>query len=119
MRKVLIVDDEPDICDCLESFFSMQGFSASSALTGERALSLLKQDHNNAIDVVLLDIALPGVSGIEVLRKIRELKHKAKVIMVTALDRDDLRETANSFGADDYITKPFDFSEETWVQALV
>ena len=111
MRRMLIVEDERDICDCLQQFFSARGFSVLSAFSGEEALEQL-QEHD--ADVILLDILLPGLSGIEVLRRAKELHPRARIIMVTALDQEDLRNQAHRYGAAAYVTKPFDFSLETW-----
>ena len=111
MRRMLIVEDEQDICDCLQQFFSARGFSVVSVFSGEEALDRLQEDE---ADVILLDILLPGLSGMEVLKRAKQLHPRAQVIMVTALDQDTLREQAHRFGASAYITKPFDFSERTW-----
>ncbi len=116
MRRMLIVEDERDVCDCLRQFFSHHGFAVSSAFSGEEALEQLSKD---VADVVLLDILLPGLSGIEVLRRVKTMCPNAKVVMVTALDRQDLREQARRWGAAAYITKPFDFSETTWSVVFV
>ena len=111
MRRMLIVEDEQDICDCLQQFFSMRGFSVISAFSGEEALERLQE---NPPDVILLDILLPGLSGIEVLRRVKKLHPRARVIVVTALDQADIRYQAQHYGAAAYITKPFDFSNTTW-----
>lgn len=115
MRRMLIVDDERDICDCLTVFFSGRGFSVSAAFSGEEALERLSETR---ADVILLDILLPGLSGIEVLKHAKTLNPTARVIMVTALDQDELRMQARHYGAAAYITKPFDFSDETWSSVL-
>jgi DNA-binding response OmpR family regulator len=111
MRRMLIVEDERDICDCLAQFFTARGFSVISAFSGEEALEQLKA---HPADVILLDILLPGLSGIEVLKRAKELHPRARVVMVTALDQQDLRFQANHYGAAAYVTKPFDFSNTTW-----
>ena len=115
MKQMLIVEDERDIYDCLEQFFSAKGFAVASAFSAEEALEQLKA---HAPDVILLDILLPGLSGIELLKRARALHPSARVIMVTALDRDDLRREAYFLGAVGYVTKPFDFSDRTWSAAL-
>ena len=115
MKQMLIVEDERDICDCLEQFFSAKGFAVASAFSAEEALERLKAA---APDVILLDILLPGLSGIELLKRARALHPSARVIMVTALDRDELRREAYFLGAAGYVTKPFDFSDHTWSAAL-
>ena len=115
MRRMLIVEDEVDINDCLQHFFSTKGFSVATAFSGEEAVEKL---HDEQPEIVLLDVMLPGLSGIEVLKKIREVYPQAKVIMVTALNHDEIREQASRFGASAYVTKPFDFSDETWLPAF-
>ena len=110
-RRMLIVEDERDIADCLQQFFGMRGFTVISAFSGEQALEELQ--HGTA-DVILLDILLPGLSGIEVLKRAKELHPRAQIVMVTALDQEELRLQAHRYGASGYVTKPFDFSPETW-----
>ena len=114
-RQMLIVDDEQDICALLEDFFSSRGFKVMSAFSGEEALEQLSTD---APDVILLDILLPGISGIEVLKRAKQLHPRAQIMMVTALDEDNLRGEAHRFGAAGYITKPFDLSNQTWIRIL-
>ena len=111
MRRMLIVDDERDICDCLQQYFSAHGFTVSAAFSGEEALERLKED---TADIILLDILLPGLSGIEVLKHIRHVQPEARIIMVSGLDHPDVRAQAHYYGAEAYITKPFDFSDATW-----
>ena len=110
-KRLLIVDDEPKVCECLKLFFSAKGFEASYAHTGGEAVERLADQQP---DVVLLDIGLPDFSGIEVLKRARELAPYAKVYMVTAHNDQDLEVEAKVYGAMGYITKPFDFSEVTW-----
>jgi len=117
MRHMLIVEDERDICDCLQEFFGSKGFKCSSAFSGEEALHKLEEETRKP-DVILLDILLPGLSGIEVLKKVKDLHPQARVVMVTALDREDLRLQARRYGACGYVTKPFDFSSSTWAPIL-
>ncbi len=111
MRRMLIVEDEEGICDCLEQFFSGRGFSVVSAFSGEEAVERLRA---SPADVILIDIMLPGISGIEVLKRVKELRPEARVVMVTARDEAEVREAARQYGADAYITKPFNFSDATW-----
>ena len=111
MQRMLIVDDERDICDCLEQFFKAQGFSVACAFSGEEALAQLQME---TVDVILLDILLPGLSGIETLRRAKTLRPRARIIMVTGLNEVQLRDQASRYGAAAYVTKPFDFSDLTW-----
>ena len=116
MRQMLVVDDERDICECLKDFFSARGFEVACAFSGEEALQRLSQ---HPADVILLDLLLPGLSGLEVLKRVKRLLPTARVIIVTALDQGDLREKARRYGAADYITKPFDLAQSTWYVAFV
>ena len=113
MPRMLIVEDERDIADCLVDFFSARGFSVISAFSGEEALEHLL-DEQEAADVILLDILLPGLSGIEVLKRAHALRPRAKIVMVTSVDQEDIREQAFHYGASGYVIKPFDFSTATW-----
>ncbi|WP_409522596.1 response regulator transcription factor [Nitrincola sp. MINF-07-Sa-05] len=106
MTKVLVVDDEPNILLSLEFLMEQAGFEVFTAGDGETALEVIEEKRP---DLVLLDISLPGISGFDVLEKIRssdELK-KLQVIMLTAHGREVEREKGLALGADDYITKPF------------
>jgi DNA-binding NtrC family response regulator len=105
---VLIVDDEKMICDVLENDLSEQGYECNSAQTGEDALTELRL---KKYDVVLLDIRLPGISGLEVLMDIW-LHHKGTAtIMITGVNDVDTAVAAMKSGADDYIAKPFDLDK--------
>ena len=108
---MLIVEDEQDICECLEEFFHTRGFSVTAVFSGEEALERLD---DKPVDVILLDLLLPGISGLEVLRHAKKRYPGARIIIVTGHDRVELRAEARLYGACAYITKPFDFSETTW-----
>ena len=103
MSKLLVVDDEHEICDFLQSFFEDRDYNVNVALNGLEALEQIRED---APDVVLLDIQMPGMDGMEVLKKIKGEFPKVKVIMVTALETREKIDEALRFGADNYITKP-------------
>ncbi len=111
MQRILIVDDEPKVCECLNEFFEAKGFESRCALTGEDAILQLMAGHP---DVILLDIKLPGISGLDVLKRAKDLCPSSKVIMVTAMSDENSEETARAYGASGYIMKPFDFSPNTW-----
>ena len=112
---MLIVDDEPKICECLKTFFTSRGFAADSALSGQEAIEWLME---HPADVILLDIRLPDMAGTDVLKRAKELCPEAKVVMVTALDEDERRIEAQVYGACGYVTKPFDLSDATWDAVL-
>lgn len=106
MAKVLVVDDEPNIVLSLEFLMEQAGFEVVTAEDGEQALARVKDDQP---DLLLLDISLPGISGFDVLERLRSEEATAQlpIIMLTAHGRDVEREKGMALGADDYITKPF------------
>ena len=107
--RVLIVEDEPGIVNFLERGLVAHGHQPVSADNGEEGARLAAFD--DSVDLVLLDIALPGLSGHEVLKRIRAQRPELPVLMLTA--RDDLQNKVGALdaGADDYLTKPFAFEE--------
>ncbi|GAA3909243.1 hypothetical protein GCM10022228_19870 [Halomonas cibimaris] len=104
--KVLVVDDEPNILLSLEFLIQQAGFTVTTAGDGESAL-----EHVDTAppDLVLLDISLPGISGFDVLERLRgnDATRALPIIMLTAHGREVEREKGMALGADDYITKPF------------
>jgi two-component system KDP operon response regulator KdpE len=106
--NVLVVDDEPPLRSVLRTSLSARGFAVEEAASGELALEIIPQ---RAFDIVLLDINMPGMGGLEACRRIRTLTPHIGIVMVTVRDaeRDIVR--ALDAGADDYITKPFRFGE--------
>ena len=103
MNKLLVVDDEMEIREFLKAFFEEREFEVATASSGKQALEVLDQVKPQ---VVLLDVHMPGMDGLSVLRKIKEQHPSMKVIMVTALETQDKIEEAMRLGADNYITKP-------------
>jgi len=101
--KLLIVDDEVEICDFLRSFFEERDYEVATATSGSEALIQLEKVKP---DVVLLDIKMPGMTGIEALEKMKQKSPRTKVIMVTAIETRDRIEECLRLGADNYITKP-------------
>jgi DNA-binding response OmpR family regulator len=114
-KRLLIVDDEPKICDCLSDYFSAKGVAVRCAYTGEEAIERLMAEPT---DVILLDIILPDMSGIEVLKRARELYPEIRVIMVSALDKTESKIDAKTYGACQYVTKPFELSDPAWDDIL-
>ena len=104
MIKVLVVDDEAEICDFLKNFFTEKKYDVQTATSGEEALFQVRKDKPH---VMLLDIKMPGISGIEVLRQVKQIDRSIKVIMVTVIEDRNMVDLAKEFGADDYVTKPF------------
>jgi DNA-binding response OmpR family regulator len=100
---ILLIEDEPEIADLLKLFFEKEGFRISHAASGERGLERLDE---RTPRVVLLDIGLPGIDGIEVCRRIRA-RSDVPIIMLTARDAEVDKVVGLELGADDYVTKPF------------
>ena len=109
-KKILVVDDEPNIVLSLEFLMGQAGYEVRTAETGDEALRVVAQERP---DLVLLDINLPDISGYEVCQQIRaNADWKAvKILMITAKGRVVEREKGLAMGADDYITKPFSAQE--------
>lgn len=103
MKKILVVDDESEICDFLKAFFEDRDFEVRTANSGEEAVQEVEK---NKPQLVLLDVHMPGMDGMSVLRKIKQSYPDIKVIMVTALETREKIEEAMRLGADNYITKP-------------
>jgi two-component system KDP operon response regulator KdpE len=106
--RVLIIDDEPAIRRALRPPLIELGFQVAEASRGEEALQLLRA---SAYDVVLLDINMPGIGGIETLRRIRTFAPRLPVVMLTVRDQEEDKVEALDMGADDYVTKPFSTRE--------
>lgn len=102
-RKILVVDDEQDICDFVKNFFQERGYDVLTVLSGDEALASVKISRP---ELVLLDIKMKGMDGIATLRHIKEYDRDIKVIMVTALEDQDKMDEACKLGACEYITKP-------------
>ena len=106
--RILIVDDEPAIRRALRPPLIELGFQVAEASRGEEALQLLRA---SAFDVVLLDINMPGIGGIETLRRVRAFAPRLPILMLTVRDGEEEKVEALELGADDYVTKPFSTRE--------
>jgi two-component system KDP operon response regulator KdpE len=106
--RILVVDDEPAIRRALRAPLLELGFQVTEASRGEEALQTLR---GAACDVVLLDINMPGIGGIETLRRIRAVAPRLPVLMLTVRDGEEEKVEALELGADDYVTKPFSTRE--------
>ena len=107
MTKILIVEDESSFSDALEFLLGKEGFSVITAATGTEALKKFEQ---GGIDLILLDLMIPEISGTEVCRQIRA-KSKVPIIMLTAKDSEVDKVVGLEIGADDYVTKPYSARE--------
>jgi CheY-like chemotaxis protein len=113
--KLLIVDDEQDIQLLFQQKFRRELKSSQIELhfvfSGEQALDFLQNQGAADRVLILSDINMPGMTGIELLKKIKERFSRAKVFLITAYGDENNYQTAITQGADDYITKPIDFAE--------
>jgi len=103
MRQVLVVDDEPHIRTVLRGYLEADGFAVAEAADGEAAIRLVRQ---RPPDLMLLDVKLPGIDGLEALRRVRTFSD-VYVILVTARSEEVDKLVGLAVGADDYVTKPF------------
>lgn len=106
--KVLLVDDEKDFTDTLGERLEARGFEVQTAASGDEGLALLKE---KAVDVVILDVLMPGKSGVEVLREIKLLDPIIEVIMLTGHGTIETAIEGLKLGAYDYLLKPTDTGE--------
>ncbi len=113
--KILVVDDEKDVQVLFEQRFRREmrngEMEFAFAFSGEEALSFMNKHHQEAV-LILSDINMPGMSGLELLRQIKEQHHEPPpvVMMITAYGDADNYNTAMKLGADDFLTKPVDFT---------
>jgi len=103
MRRVLVVDDDPKVCETLDRYLAHAGYVTASALDGAKALEIVQ---TFAPDLIVLDLMLPRVGGLEICRMLRETS-AIPIIMLTAKTTEHDKLTGLSLGADDYLTKPF------------
>ena len=106
-ERILLVDDEPAILDAVGYALRSEGYEVESATDGDNALS---RGLEESFDLVLLDLRLPGLSGVEVCRRLREASD-VPILMLTARDGEVDRVLGLEVGADDYVTKPFSMAE--------
>src|SRR3990170_142985 len=104
-KSILIVDDQKDFCTVLSDSLSQDRYRVVTAFNGKTALQLAKKEKP---DLMLLDIKMPGMDGIEVLKKIKKMKKEIAVIMFTAFGTLETAREAMKLGAYDYVTKPVD-----------
>ena len=107
MNTILVCDDEKDIVNALKIYLSNPDYALFEAYNGQQALNILSAEH---IDLVLLDVMMPVMDGIETLARIRE-EYNMPVILLTAKSEDADKILGLNIGADDYITKPFNVLE--------
>jgi DNA-binding response OmpR family regulator len=108
MHKIMVVDDEKDLVAILAANLSREGFEVIQAYDGESALRLASRENPH---LILLDVMMPGMNGLQVCRTLRERELDTRIIMVSAKGEEIDRVVGLQIGADDYITKPFSMHE--------
>ncbi|WP_216599879.1 response regulator transcription factor [Sphingomonas sp. AP4-R1] len=108
ISRLLLVEDDPSLGSALRRALEAAGHAVDWATRGEDGIALIEAE---AYGVVLLDLGLPDVDGLEVIRAIRSLRHTARIIIITAQDRTSQRIRGLDAGADDYLVKPVDVDE--------
>jgi len=106
--SILVVDDESEIREGLELLLTTEGYSTSSAETGEAGLALLEE---KPFDLLLLDVSLPDRNGLDLLREIHRRDPHLSIVLITAYGSIDMARAAFKSGAQDYITKPWSNDE--------
>ena len=106
--RILVVDDEPAIRRFLRAGLSHQGYLVDEAATGQAALDLIRR---KAADLVVLDLGLPDIDGLEVIREIRAGGSVLPIVVLSSRDDEAAKVAALDLGADDYVTKPFGMDE--------
>ena len=114
--KLLIVEDEPNLLSIIRKGLAEKNYDVSAALDGATALQLIEE---NTFDVIVLDVMLPDINGIEICRRLRAAGNFVPILMLTALDSSANIVAGLNAGADDYMSKPFKFGElEARINAL-
>lgn len=107
-KKLLIVDDQYGIRVLLDEVFGKDGYETYQAANGKTALEIVRKE---TPDLVILDMKIPGMDGIEILKNIKKVNPSIKVIMMTAYGELDMIKEATTLGASTHFTKPFDIDE--------
>jgi len=107
MARILVVDDEEDVCILLKKVLTTEGYEVYTANNGEDALSIVKKE---SPQIVILDILMPKMNGLNCLKRIKEIDEKVGVIMLTGLESQKIGEQSINLGAFDYIIKSFSFN---------
>ncbi|MHB1134288.1 MAG: response regulator transcription factor [Chloroflexota bacterium] len=106
MQRVLVVDDDPSVTSVLKRGLSYEGFTVDTAASGSEGLAVARE---RPPDLVILDVMMPGLDGLEVLQRLRAADEQLPVILLTAKDAPADQVQGLSRGADDYVVKPFTF----------
>ncbi|MBI4241847.1 MAG: response regulator [Candidatus Rokubacteria bacterium] len=103
--RILVVDDEEDFCWLLTQRLTREGFKVAAATSGRKALALVEREPP---DLIILDLAMPGMDGLETLRRIRERGVTAKAVVLTSYGTAQRAREAMALGVSEFLSKPFD-----------
>lgn len=115
-QVILVVDDEEGLRDALSRLFEDEGYTVISAESGEQALEMLQQTR---VDLILTDMRMPGMSGIELLKEVRETHGNIGVIILTGYGEIESYIEAMNFGAMEYVSKPFRVNELKFIVSKI
>ncbi|MDI6807464.1 MAG: response regulator [Candidatus Eisenbacteria bacterium] len=104
-KRVLVVDDEVQICNIVQKVLSREGYHIVTALSGDEAL---KQLEKTAVDLILVDLKMPGMDGLEMLRQARDIQGSLRAVLMTAYGTASSARNAMALGVCDFVAKPFD-----------
>jgi DNA-binding response OmpR family regulator len=108
MVRIMIIEDDEAMRSLLEDFFEEEGFETDSASNGADALRILSKDH---LDLIITDIRMPGLTGLDILPRLRRLKPETSIIVMTAYGSEDVRRRSLDRGATTYLEKPIHLSQ--------
>ena len=106
--RILVVEDEVELCDAIAEGLTLDSYAVDKCCNGEEALELLRVE---TYDLVVLDLNLPGIDGLDILKEVREQNNELKVLILSARTTVPDKVLGLDTGANDYLTKPFDFAE--------
>lgn len=108
LRTILVVDDEPELCRVLKKTLSREGYRVLTATSGLVALKVIKKEK---VNLLLVDLKMPGMDGLEFLKRVKKGRPKIPAIILTAYGSLSSAREAMGLGVCDYLTKPFDLKE--------
>jgi len=108
MIKFLVVDDEQDVVDNVSELFTLRNYAVVTATSGKKALELVEKEKPN---IIILDIRMPDINGIDVLKEVKKNHPKIRVIMLTGIEDEATKNMAMALGASGYFTKPYSYAE--------
>ncbi|CAN5804882.1 response regulator transcription factor [soil metagenome] len=106
MERILVIDDDRAVTDALQRGLGLEGFAVDAANSGEDGLRLCRDNDPN---LIILDVMMPGMDGLDVLRRIRQADSRLPILMLTARDAPGDEALGLQYGADDYVVKPFNW----------